>query len=169
MTDGERTPWAEWYDAEKVKRRLYPHVMGQILDLRFASNAYSWVDLIKTGRSYTAPLVQHRVAAPGKIQTPDGIWHYASTISLDLSSISSDSVSIEVECFVARGSVGLATMDEDGGAFSGREVIIDSSSLKQRAIVTGAKRARTVLLVRNTYGSGSSEVDIVSILARPAL
>jgi hypothetical protein len=34
-TDGERTPWAEWYDLQKVKQRLFPARTATILDFTF--------------------------------------------------------------------------------------------------------------------------------------
>ncbi len=44
MTDGDRTPWAEWYDADKVRARLAPARLRTILDFGFASDNYRWLD-----------------------------------------------------------------------------------------------------------------------------
>ena len=44
-TDGERTPWVEWHDIEKVRRRLYPAILTTVLDFELASNSHRWLDL----------------------------------------------------------------------------------------------------------------------------
>lgn len=43
-TDGDRTPWAEWYDADKIRQRLAPAELTTILDFNFCDNNYRWVD-----------------------------------------------------------------------------------------------------------------------------
>ena len=45
LTDGERTPWAEWHDIEKVRRRLAPAALTAVLDFGFCSDNYRWIDL----------------------------------------------------------------------------------------------------------------------------
>jgi SAM-dependent methyltransferase len=44
MTDGERTPWAEWYDVDKLRARLSPAKLRTVLDYLFARDAYRWLD-----------------------------------------------------------------------------------------------------------------------------
>jgi SAM-dependent methyltransferase len=46
QTDGDRTPWAEWHDAEKIKRRLFPAPMRTVLDFEFCAHNYRWIDLV---------------------------------------------------------------------------------------------------------------------------
>src|SRR5260370_19842567 len=45
LTDGERTPWAEWHDVEKVRRRLFPAPLRTVLDFEFCAQNYRWFDL----------------------------------------------------------------------------------------------------------------------------
>ena len=45
MTDGDRTPWAEWYDAEKLQHRLAPAQFRTILDFNFRDDHFKWLDL----------------------------------------------------------------------------------------------------------------------------
>src|SRR5437899_9129928 len=45
LTDGERTPWAEWHDVEKVRRRLFPAPLRTVLDFEFCAQNYRWLDL----------------------------------------------------------------------------------------------------------------------------
>ncbi|MBI2513661.1 MAG: class I SAM-dependent methyltransferase [Opitutae bacterium] len=46
-TDGERTPWVEWYDLPKLTAALQPHRFDAILDRNFHNNDFNWFDLIK--------------------------------------------------------------------------------------------------------------------------
>jgi SAM-dependent methyltransferase len=39
-TDGERTPWVEWHDIEKVRRRLFPAPLRTLLDFELCSSNY---------------------------------------------------------------------------------------------------------------------------------
>jgi SAM-dependent methyltransferase len=45
MTDGDRTPWAEWYDADKLRARLDPLTFRTILDFTFREQHFRWLDL----------------------------------------------------------------------------------------------------------------------------
>lgn len=45
MTDGERTPWAEWYDVDKLQARLAPVKFRTILDFTFSNENYRWMDM----------------------------------------------------------------------------------------------------------------------------
>ena len=45
VTDGERTPWVEWYDLVKMKRRLFPADLDVILDFNFNNGSLNWFDL----------------------------------------------------------------------------------------------------------------------------
>ena len=45
MTDGERTPWAEWYDGDKLRQRLAPAQFRTILDFNFKDDHFKWLDL----------------------------------------------------------------------------------------------------------------------------
>ncbi len=77
LTDGERTPWVEWYDVEKLKQRLYPARLRTVLDYKFHSDYYIWMDLEVASRdaspgepgaaSSTAP-----GPAPGRVASPLG-------------------------------------------------------------------------------------------------
>ena len=46
VTDGERTPWVEWYDLVKIKRRLFPAPLEVVLDFNFHNDVYNWFDLM---------------------------------------------------------------------------------------------------------------------------
>jgi ubiquinone/menaquinone biosynthesis C-methylase UbiE len=45
-TDGDRTPWAEWYDADKLRARLGPATFSTVLDFSFYDDNFRWFDFI---------------------------------------------------------------------------------------------------------------------------
>jgi SAM-dependent methyltransferase len=47
MTDGEGTPWIEWYDLAKVLRRLEPAKFAPILAMNFHGDDFNWFDLVR--------------------------------------------------------------------------------------------------------------------------
>ena len=55
-TDGDRTPWAEWYDAEKLRERLAPAVFTTILDFGFSNDDFHWFDFMYAPELVTQPL-----------------------------------------------------------------------------------------------------------------
>jgi hypothetical protein len=44
MTDGERTPWSEWYDVTKLRKRLAPETLRTVLDFDFQGSDFHWFD-----------------------------------------------------------------------------------------------------------------------------
>jgi SAM-dependent methyltransferase len=47
MTDGETTPWAEWYDLPRLRRRLEPATLEPIRAMSLPGNDFNWFDLVK--------------------------------------------------------------------------------------------------------------------------
>jgi len=47
-TDGKDTPWAEWYDIDKIMRLLAPAQFDVVLDYEFHNSDFIWFDLIRT-------------------------------------------------------------------------------------------------------------------------
>jgi hypothetical protein len=49
MTDGEATPWAEWYDVPKLLGQLAPHRFHVLMTFdNIANSDMNWFDLVKT-------------------------------------------------------------------------------------------------------------------------
>jgi len=46
-TDGEGTPWVEWYDLEKLQAALAPCEFDVVLDFNFHHDDFNWFDLIR--------------------------------------------------------------------------------------------------------------------------
>lgn len=48
-TDGPGTPWVEWYDVDRLRRRLRPAEFDVVLDLEFSDGDFVWFDLMRVG------------------------------------------------------------------------------------------------------------------------
>ena len=46
-TDGQGTPWAEWYDWPKLKKILEPAAFDVVLDLEFHQGDFQWFHLVR--------------------------------------------------------------------------------------------------------------------------
>ena len=46
-TDGDGTPWAEWYDLPKVLALLAPHRFDPVLTFNFHNDDFNWFDLVR--------------------------------------------------------------------------------------------------------------------------
>jgi len=46
-TDGERTPWVEWYDLDKILASLEPAKFNVVLSLNFHNDDFNWFDLVR--------------------------------------------------------------------------------------------------------------------------
>ena len=52
ITDGENTPWAEWYSLSKLLELLEPFAFDVVLSQEFHNNKFVWFDLIFKGKKY---------------------------------------------------------------------------------------------------------------------
>lgn len=48
-TDGEATPWAEWYDLDKMLAQLAPHKFEPLMYFNYGNDSLNWFDLRKIG------------------------------------------------------------------------------------------------------------------------
>lgn len=55
-TDGDRTPWAEWYDADKLRARLAPATFATVLDFGFYDDNFRWFDFMYAPELVKQPL-----------------------------------------------------------------------------------------------------------------
>lgn len=47
MTDGETTPYCEWYDLDKLAALLAPHRFDPVLAFNFHEDEFNWFDLVR--------------------------------------------------------------------------------------------------------------------------
>lgn len=190
-TDGERTPWAEWYDLEKVKRRLFPSRTTTILDFTTGGGNFGWVDLRvdepnpESGQSPEISLMGYPATAlnqaslkalPGewRLVCPPHVWWYAMSIGLEHATEKLGSLpfpglgyAVDLEIDVQSGSVGVVLADLDPDRFVGRERILDARPSTHRVTVLTYDAAKPAqLLVRNTIHGVASQVRIRSAALR---
>jgi SAM-dependent methyltransferase len=48
-TDGENTPWAEWYDADKFLAQLSPYKFRILMSFNLHNDDFNWFDFQRTG------------------------------------------------------------------------------------------------------------------------
>lgn len=168
MTDGDRTPWVEWYDSEKLKTRLSPWRLEFNLEYRHESNAYIWLDCQVIGQhsSSKGPIIE--IAAPNKRLAASGkLWDYAWSAPLPMTSAAGP-IAIEIEAEVQQGSVGFVAWKEEGDEFLSREVIVDTSTGNQLIYLKVEEPQPNLrLLTRNASARGTSFYQINSIRVRP--
>lgn len=165
LTDGERTPWAEWHDAEKIRCRLAPIPFRTILDFEFCSQNYRWVDLEMTrdrppaAADFETPAPrQIDLLAHGEMQLeqgrrrlfdrtkwafacPSGFFTPAGRIDLaaSLASVGRPSdIAIDVELNVATGVVGIGLVDDHGRYLPAAQAIVQAAPDSHRMTLRSA-------------------------------
>ena len=192
-TDGERTPWAEWYDVHKVKRRLFPVRTETVLDFTFGGGNFGWIDLcVEDGaRQAGAELAARSVgigsarldSLQGKLKRKgqDIVatcarepWSYCGSIHLGEATAALGArdhdlgYDLEVQVLVEKGSVGLLLTGENPDDFQGREQLVDAGPQLRRVTLSTTRRDASVarLLVRNTAKGVASRARIQSAILR---
>lgn len=166
LTDGERTPWVEWYDMEKLKRRLFPWRLKAALEHRHHSDQYIWLDAIlgsrqsgDSGPARPVPVSRRRFT------TPKGFGNSGPSFELGMSG---RDTTVKIECTVDRGSVAF-WLQRDGRAIS-REGIADLRLGSHLIYLSTQELAIGVqIATRNASAHGRSVFSLKSITVRPAL
>ena len=194
LTDGERTPWAEWHDIEKVRRRLFPAPLRTVLDFEFCALNYRWIDL-----RYVAErpfrLADHDLAAlstscdllaepiareagrglpwrGSSFTCPDGLFARAASIDLakPLQRLGRvPGVAVDLEARVSRGSVGIGLVAENEAYLPAAEAVVDAGAdtrLVTLRAVDGERPSR--LVFRNLRAGERSAFSLQSAVLRPA-
>jgi SAM-dependent methyltransferase len=196
VTDGERTPWVEWYDLVKIKRRLFPAPLEVILDFNFNNDAYNWFDLLlASDRPFDPKQVVFDLdvfpsgAVPEAhgdsvitdrdgiidVVTPEPIWSYAA--SFDLASWIAQSTTaaakvdngftIEIELHVFRGHIGILLVEDNISAPVCQEYMTpENTELKTLMITVPPKVAVRRLIFRNTASGTRSHFKLERIKLR---
>jgi SAM-dependent methyltransferase len=167
LTDGERTPWVEWYDVEKLKERLHPWRIEPIMERRFESDTYIWMDCRVLGRGDDRPIARRRVQEPSEpLYAVGPIWNYAWQTPLGPSPAGAK-VIVELECVVERGSVGFVLLHPTEDRFLSREIVVEARTGNQRIyLMTDTYEPDARLLTRCATALGNCEYRINSIELR---
>ena len=196
MTDGERTPWAEWHDAEKVKRRLFPAPFRTLLDFGFCADNYRWIDLqyaadrpfrladhdlVALSRSVN--LLDQPVAIlagarrqlfgarPWAFVCPSGL--FADAVRVDLAAPlaalgTAAQVAVDIEVDVARGEVGIGLVNGSGGYLPGAEAIVAPGNRLATLNATAGERP-AALVFRNIHSGVRGAFAVRSAVLRVAV
>jgi SAM-dependent methyltransferase len=181
ITDGPGTQWAEWYDIEKIKRRLSPAKLRTIFSHDFYNESCNWHDLqLLESFEYTGPIplpepvclvldVMQSCNGCTIRNSRDGIeictgpdnWSYAAMLP-----ISQPISTIEVACEVKSGSIGISFTDEFNQLVS-VEKIVDAGDVLPAVVECRTPALARNILFRNTFGAGRSVAEIVSVRLHP--
>ena len=187
MTDGERTPWVEWYDVVKLKKRLFPAPFEVILDFNFSDNVYNWFDLMLMSEvafdakrpiinidiypSDTNPdahgdsVIVDRVGHVDVI-TPEALWSYAASFDLSSAIVRANleekhienGFTIEAELLVSKGHVGILVVGDDVATPVCREHFVAASSEPTTVLITVPSHAGGRRLIFRNAAAGTRSV-----------
>lgn len=175
LTDGERTPWAEWHDLEKVRRRLAPARLQAVLDFPFCSSNYRWLDLRYEGQGSppTRPaidLLQQPATYPPRVRPSrrDGTvtcLHdlFAEAVRIPLLPADDECV-VDIEVAIGAGTIGVYLVDETGAALPGADAILDAGP--DTRLATLRSRGARFVMVRNLRHRVRSHFRFVSLRQR---
>jgi hypothetical protein len=194
LTDGERTPWAEWHDLEKVRRRLFPAPLRAVLDFEFCAQNYRWLDLryaadrpfrladfaLKALQVSCDLLKQPIVREAGRALPwrgnsficPAGLFARAAYLDLAGSLQRMDAapgVAVDLEVGVSRGSVGIGLTDHGEAYLPAAEAVVDAAPDTRLVTLRAVDTARPARLVfRNMRAGERSAFSLRSAILRPA-
>jgi SAM-dependent methyltransferase len=154
LTDGDRTPWVEWYDIEKVRRRLFPAPFRTVLDFEFCSHNYRWFDLeyaaerpfrladfdvaalSRSCNLLDGPITIHTGASRRPAWTrdwsfacPSGLFDPAVTVDLSVPLRrlgAADGWAVDLEIAISRGTIGAGLTGVGGIYLPAAEAVIDA-------------------------------------------
>jgi hypothetical protein len=195
ITDGERTPWAEWHDLEKVKRRLSPAPIRVLLDFEFCGNNYRWLDLQYAADKPFRPALHDIAARDRAVQSascdlrqgpivlsvgarrrlpwrrdwsfvaPQGL--FAEAAHVDLKALSAN-VAVDLEIGVTRGAVGVGLMARSGSYIPGAETVVEEG--RHSSLVTLRATGEDIaarLVFRNLDAAARSRFEVHTAVLRP--
>jgi SAM-dependent methyltransferase len=197
ITDGERTPWVEWYDIEKVRRRLFPAPLRTLLDFDLCSSTYRWLDLQYVGGrpfrladfdlaalSRSRSLLAEAVALHnGASRRPAGghdwsfvcparLFDWAAIVDLSepLRALGpADGWAVDLEIAVSHGTIGVGLTDAAGAYIPAAEAVIDTG--RDTRVVTlraVGTGAPSRLVFRNLHAELAGQFAVHSAILRVA-
>lgn len=176
-TDGVRTPWVEWYDMDKVRRRLHPARFKTVLDFDLRSRDQRWVDLEYLGmgrdtRKFVdipGPVIFEAGQRDGLNFTgPKGAFHPIARVDLMPFLVAlTGPYEIEVTVSIRHGVIGIGLTDEANSHLPDSEVVMNSSPDSQTLVLRFAAKPKH-LVFRNRHEDSQSSFTIQQITLREA-
>jgi SAM-dependent methyltransferase len=187
LTDGERTPWAEWHDSEKVRQRLAPASFATVLDFGFCADNYRWIDLERagTGAVTTASvdlLSQARLqliggkrpwlaSQPWTVVCPPGGFADAAELDLrpHLDTLGgAPSIALDLDVLVSKGAVGIGLLDAAGAYLPAAEAVLKAGEDWQPVTLRATGGTAAVLRLRNMHAGRRGAAAVRMARLRPA-
>jgi 2-polyprenyl-3-methyl-5-hydroxy-6-metoxy-1,4-benzoquinol methylase len=191
-TDGAGTPWAEWYDTDKLVAQLRPMRFAPVLYCEYRDGAMNCIDLIKVdgvagleqpaaGAREVARAIDvaalsvqpgwKAVATPDRggsvvVTTPDEPWAYAASVALDLHRLPAGHTRafLKVRATIRGGRVGFALANANGGALVTEEYLSRGrDEHEQECCLEFNPIPAARLIVRNASSAGRSQVVVHSL------
>lgn len=187
LTDGERTPWAEWHDVEKVRRRLAPASFATVLDFGFCADNYRWIDLELAARNaQAAPGASIDLLAACRLQLTGGrrpllsshAWSvvcppgaFADSAELDLRPHlaalgRAGRVALDLELQVTRGAVGIGLLDEAGAYLPGAEAVVAAGEDWRPVTLRAVGGRPATLRIRNMHAGRRGRLAVRAAVLR---
>ena len=189
LTDGERTPWAEWHDAEKIRQRLAPARFATVLDFGFCADNYRWVDLelrdpapFDAGRLAEMRRVDLVARAPLKIVggrksfmasqgwdmvCPPGLFAETAEVDLrpHLEGLKGE-VALDLEIRVQRGAIGIGLTDKWGKYLPAAEAILVAGEDWHRVTLRTGPTQPSLLRMRNLHANRRTRFQVRTAILR---
>jgi hypothetical protein len=168
-TDGERTPWVEWHDIEKVRRRLHPAILKTVLDCELASHNFRWIDLeyAGMGRTVDATKFIDLKWLPVVLDGGDHVlWNFAGQAGaffpigrMDLREFVSGLTppfAVELALKIAKGVVSVGFVDANNQYLPDAELILEAAP-DWRMVTIRCTETPAFLVFRNRHADHGSE------------
>lgn len=189
LTDGERTPWAEWHDSEKVRQRLAPASFVPVLDFGFCADNYRWIDLelagAGAGSTSTASVDLLSTARlqliggkrpllashPWSVVCPPGGFADAAELDLrpHLDALGAGpSIALDLEVMVSKGAVGIGLLDAAGAYLPAAEAVLKAGEDWQPVTLRATGGAAVMLRVRNMHAGRRGTLAVRAARLRAA-
>jgi hypothetical protein len=198
LTDGERTPWAEWHDIEKVRCRLAPAPLRTVLDFEFGGRTYRWLDLqyaadrpfdagdydtellARSTDLLTLPLAlkndTQRRGGRWSLICPPGLYDHAAEVDLApaIRAVAAEAahlpgVAVDIDCQVESGAVGLGLRDAAGSSLPAAEAIMDGGPEPHHVTLRAVGTGLpATLMIRNLRAGRRSTLTINAARLRVA-
>lgn len=182
-TDGEGTPWAEWYDADKLIDALKPARFELVYYCEYRRGDMNCIDLVRSVPEHVLPVDSVLIArgdleqavtfwegasvqqAPGGVHVTTGptCWGYAAEIPFSVSQRipSRQGFRLVVRASVQKGEIGVGILSQDGRTFL-VELRFDPRTDREQvsAEVDGIENAKAIV-VRNTFRDGQPSYAVI--------
>jgi hypothetical protein len=176
-TDGDRTPWAEWHDAEKVRHRLRPGKLTTVLDMELSWGSFRWLDFVYEGMGRETDSTKFELlgspimeggAYDGRLFRGEA-GAFRPICRFDLRPHMAGMTGpwrVDLLLEIRSGTVGVGLADAAGNHYSDEERVLDAASAVFPITLRSDDPAQ--LILRNRHEDQGSEFLLRSVRLREA-